>query len=44
MSGVLRRGWLLIAQAIAISAGVLIAWRAFEIGRASWRERVCLAV
>ena len=29
MSGVLRRGWLLIAQAIAISAGVLIAWRAF---------------
>ena len=29
MNGAPRRGWLLIAQAIAISACVLIAWRAF---------------
>ena len=29
MSGVLRRGWLFTSQVIAVSAGVLIAWRAF---------------
>ena len=28
-SGALRRGWMLIAQVVAVSAGVLIAWRAF---------------
>ena len=29
MSAALRRGWLLFAQVVTISAGVLIAWRAF---------------
>ena len=28
------RLWLLIAQVIAVTAGLLIAWKAFEIGRA----------